>query len=143
MHPFVFAGSNPSGRLLALGFDPLGFHLLPEKAIPGFADVPATKGLGYAADEPASGHRSRRKKGRYAPLRSGCLLRWREPCREHQTSIVVFRSAMITVGIGLVRVRPDHGIESIGGVSRLPVRGAGRFGPIPRVRRGRSRKSLS
>jgi hypothetical protein len=46
---------------------------------------------------------------------------WREPCREHQTSIVRFQSTMITVRIGLGCLRRHRRIESIEGVSHLPV----------------------
>jgi hypothetical protein len=50
---------------------------------------------------------------------------------------------MITVRIGLGRLRRHRRIESIEGVDHLPVREAGRFGLIPRVRCGRVRKRLS
>jgi hypothetical protein len=69
---------------------------------------------------------------------------WREPCREHQTSIVRFRSAMIRVRIRLDHLRRHRWIiESAKGVCHLPIRAAGRFGPMPRVRCGRARKCLS
>jgi hypothetical protein len=56
------------------------------------------------------------------------------------TSIVRFRSAMITVRVGLGRLRRRRRIESIEGTSRLLVRAAGRCRPIPGVRSGRARR---
>ncbi len=42
------------------------------------------------------------------------LSRWREPCRKHQMSIVVFRAAMIAVRTGLDRLRRHRRIvESV------------------------------
>jgi len=50
---------------------------------------------------------------------------------------------MITVRIGLDRLRRRRRIESIEGASQLLVRAAGRCGPIPGVRSDRARRCKS
>jgi hypothetical protein len=58
-------------------------------------------------------------------------------------SIVRFRSAVITVCIGLDRLRCDRRMGSIEGLSPLLIRATGRYGPIPGVRSGRARRCKS
>ena len=87
-----------------------------------------------------SASRSAPAQGSPALLTRGCQF---ANMAKTTTSIVRFRSAMITVLVVIDRLRRHRRMGSIEGVSQLLVRAAGRYGPIPGVRSGRARRCRS
>jgi len=96
------------------------------------------KGSGLLRKDSAS--RSAPAHGSPGLLTRGCQF---DNMAKTTTSIVRFRSAMITVLVIIDRLRRHRRIGSIEGVSQLLVRAAGRYGPIPGVRSGRARRCRS
>jgi len=96
------------------------------------------KGSGLLRKDSAS--RSAPAHGSPGLLTRGCQF---DNMAKTTTSIVRFRSAMITVLVIIDRLRRHRRIGSIEGVSPLLVRAADRYGPIPGVRSGRARRCRS
>lgn len=92
------------------------------------------KGSGLLRKDSAS--RSATAQGSPALLTRGCQF---ANMAKTMTSIVRFRSAMITVLVVIDRLRRHRRI----GVSQLLLRAAGRYEPIPGVRSGRARRCRS
>ena len=96
------------------------------------------KGSGLLRKDSAS--RSATAQGSPALLTRGCQF---ANMAKTMTSIVRFRSAMITVLVIIDRLRRHRRIGRIEGVSQSLVRAAGRYEPIPGVRSGRARRCRS